>query len=159
MEPKAPRSGRWFVPFQISNFQVPTVSLQGCISNIFWGKMISEFTNKYPKNHGIWKNWCFGDPKDACKKHRSFTPVQWFLRLPKMLQPNPFMLQSLGFQTPNVKEIYIYIPGTCLSSMLGVKPSKTRPCSSKTRVIWVPGIYIYNWTSKTNTQQMKNLSR
>ena len=132
MEPKAPRSGRWFVPFQISNFQVPTVSLQGCISNIFWGKMISEFTNKYPKNHGIWKNWCFGDPKDACKKHRSFTPAQWSLRLPKMLQPNPFMLQSLGFQTPNVKEIYIYIYLEPVCPLCwGLNPPKQGPVQAK----------------------------
>ena len=38
--------------------------------------------------------------------------------------------------------IYIHIPGTCLSSILGVEPSKTRPFSSKTRVIWVLGIYM-----------------
>ena len=25
----------------------------------------------------------------------------------------------------------------------GTKPSKTRPFQTKTRVIWVPGIYIY----------------
>ena len=35
----------------------------------------------------------------------------------------------------------IYIPGTCLSSILEVEPSKTRPFSSKTRVIEVPGRY------------------
>ena len=35
-----------------------------------------------------------------------------------------------------------YIPGTCLSCILEVEPSKTRPFSSKTRVIWVPGHYI-----------------
>ena len=39
--------------------------------------------------------------------------------------------------------IYIYIPGTCLSSILVVEPSKTRSFPIKTRVIWVPGIYIY----------------
>ena len=38
---------------------------------------------------------------------------------------------------------YIYIPGTCLSSILVVEPSKTRSFPIKTRVIWVPGIYIY----------------
>ena len=32
---------------------------------------------------------------------------------------------------------WIYIPGTSLSTILGVEPSKTRPFSSKTRVIWV----------------------
>ena len=37
--------------------------------------------------------------------------------------------------------IYIYIPGTCLSSILRLKPSKTRSFPTKTRVIWVPGIY------------------
>ena len=38
---------------------------------------------------------------------------------------------------------YIYTPGTCLSSILGFEPSKRRPFPFKTRVIWVPGIYIY----------------
>ena len=37
--------------------------------------------------------------------------------------------------------VYIYIPGTCLSSILGFEPSKRRPFPFKTRVIWVPGIY------------------
>ena len=36
------------------------------------------------------------------------------------------------------------IPGTCLEpSILVVEPSKTRSFPIKTRVIWVPGIYIY----------------
>ena len=39
--------------------------------------------------------------------------------------------------------IYIYIPGTCLSSILGFEPSKRRPFPFKTRFIWVPGIFIY----------------
>ena len=45
--------------------------------------------------------------------------------------------------------IYIYMPGTCLSSILGVEPSKTRPFSSKTRVIWVPGVYTYTYSVST----------
>ena len=39
--------------------------------------------------------------------------------------------------------IYIYIPETCLSFVLGVEPSKRRAFPIKTRVMWVPGIYIY----------------
>ena len=39
--------------------------------------------------------------------------------------------------------IYIFMPGTCLEpSILVVEPSKTRSFPIKTRVIWVPGIYI-----------------
>ena len=38
---------------------------------------------------------------------------------------------------------YIYVPGTCLSSILGLEPSKRRPFPIKTGVIWVPGISIY----------------
>ena len=38
--------------------------------------------------------------------------------------------------------IDIYTPGTCLSSILGVEPPKTRPFRTKTRVSWVPGKYI-----------------
>ena len=36
--------------------------------------------------------------------------------------------------------IYRYIPGTNLSFVLG---SKRMPFPIKTRVIWVPGVYIY----------------
>ena len=36
-----------------------------------------------------------------------------------------------------------YIPGTSLSSILGLQPSKRRPFPFKTTVIWVPGIYGY----------------
>lgn len=32
-------------------------------------------------------------------------------------------------------------PGACSSFVFGVEPSKRRPCSIKTRVIWVPGLY------------------
>ena len=39
--------------------------------------------------------------------------------------------------------MYIYIPGTCLSSILGFEPSKRRPFPIKTGVIWVPGIYAF----------------
>ena len=45
----------------------------------------------------------------------------------------------------------IHIPGTCLSSFLGLQPSKTMPFPIKTKVIWGPGIYIYivPWDVKT----------
>ena len=39
--------------------------------------------------------------------------------------------------------LYIYIPVTCLSSILVLQPSKRRPFRIKTRVNWVPGIYTY----------------
>ena len=45
-----------------------------------------------------------------------------------------------GLPTTNV---YIYIPGTQLTSIFEGQPSKTRPFPIKTRAIWVPGIYIY----------------
>ena len=45
--------------------------------------------------------------------------------------------------------IYIYIPGTCLFSFLGIEiqPSKRRPFTIKTRVIWVqiPQSQSKNW--------------
>ena len=47
-----------------------------------------------------------------------------------------------GYFWAEVWCIYIYIPGTCLSSILGFEPSKRRPFPFKTRVIWVPGYYI-----------------
>ena len=39
--------------------------------------------------------------------------------------------------------IHVHIPGTCLFSILGVGPSKTRSFPVKTKVIWVPGILYY----------------
>ena len=36
-----------------------------------------------------------------------------------------------------------YIPGICLSSILGLEPSKRRPLLFNTRVMWVPGIHIH----------------
>ena len=40
----------------------------------------------------------------------------------------------------------IYIPRTQLSSIFEGQPSKTRPFSIKTRVIWVLGIYMSIYT-------------
>ena len=44
------------------------------------------------------------------------------------------------------KHVYtiLNVPGTHLSLVLGVGPSKTGSFIIKTRVIWVPGIYIIN---------------
>ena len=39
------------------------------------------------------------------------------------------------------KDVTQCIPGTCLSSIFGFQPSKTRSFPIKTRVIWVPGIF------------------
>ncbi len=43
----------------------------------------------------------------------------------------------------DVAFFFWYIPGSFLSFILRLKPSKTRSFPTKTRVIWVPGIYIY----------------
>ena len=40
-----------------------------------------------------------------------------------------------------INPIYIYIPGTQMTSIFEGQPPKTRPFPIKTRVIWVPGIY------------------
>ncbi len=45
--------------------------------------------------------------------------------------------------TGPLRHIYIYIPGTCLSSILVLQPSNRRPFPIKTGVIWAPGIQIY----------------
>ena len=64
-------------------------------------------------------------------------PRVWNLSLPKTHQKQTPRGRNLticgGFRC-----IYIYIPGTCLSFVLGVEPSKRRPFPIKTRVIWVP---------------------
>ena len=55
----------------------------------------------------------------------------------------------------SLPHIYIYIPGTQMTSIFEGQPPKTRPFPIKTRVIWVPGIYTYGelaqkplWNSK-----------
>ena len=39
--------------------------------------------------------------------------------------------------------MYMFLPGTCLSSILVVEPFKAKSFPMKTRVIWVQGVYIY----------------
>ena len=48
--------------------------------------------------------------------------------------------------------IYTYIPRTQMSSIFEGQPSKTRPFSSKTRVICVLRIYIYIYSPPTNIE-------
>ena len=43
--------------------------------------------------------------------------------------------------------IYIYIPRTQLTSIFEDQPPKGRPFTIKTRVIWVPDIYIHDYSS------------
>ena len=66
-------------------------------------------------------------------------------------------LESVGVHRERLQWIHMYIyiyiiytPGTCLSSIFGLQPSKTRSFPIKTGVIWVPGIYIYmpKWWSR-----------
>ena len=55
-----------------------------------------------------------------------------------------------------LKDIYIIsisIPGTPMTSIFEGQPPKTRPFPTKTRVIWVPGIYIYD----VNLQVLQNI--
>ena len=60
------------------------------------------------------------------------------------IRPNWYMY--LHFATKNqAKCRKIYVPGTCLSSILVVEPFKTRSFLIKTRVIWVPGIPNTGW--------------
>ena len=58
------------------------------------------------------------------------------------------------------KECSIGIPGMCLSPILGLQPSKTRPFPIKTGVIWVPGQCISHLKSllqsmKRNTKKQQ----
>ncbi len=52
--------------------------------------------------------------------------------------------EKIMFTQKLLNYIYIYIPGTFLSSILRLKRFKTRSFPSKTRVIWVPvpGVYM-----------------
>ena len=48
----------------------------------------------------------------------------------------------MGGNPKNAKyNIYIYIPRTQMTSIFEGQPLKTKPFPTKTRVIWVPGIY------------------
>ena len=49
--------------------------------------------------------------------------------------------KCLGMKLYNIY-IYIYIPGTHLSFVLGVGPAKTRSFTIKS-VIWLPGMYCF----------------
>ena len=49
------------------------------------------------------------------------------------------VLETVGWNGYGWKECSIGIPGTCLSPILGLQPSKTKPFPIKTGVIWVPG--------------------
>ena len=51
-----------------------------------------------------------------------------------------FFSLSFGKKTDRHINCIYTLPGTCLSSILGLQPSKTRSFPIKTRVIWVPGI-------------------
>ena len=46
-----------------------------------------------------------------------------------------------GNHDDNDSKIYIYIPGTQMTSIFEGQPLKTRPFRTKRKVIWVPGIY------------------
>ena len=41
-------------------------------------------------------------------------------------------------------QVFYLFPGTCLSSILVVEPSKTRSCPIKTSVVWVPGSWMFS---------------
>ena len=97
-----------------------------------------------------WQNWrwdpgrtgnCWGSLAPKWSLQASFFPsmrtsIQWD-------RPWVVWVDLVWVVRNNDKYIYIYIPGTYLSSIFGLQPSKTRPFPIKTRVIWVPGIYIY----------------
>ena len=113
-----------------------------------------------PQN--VW--WKFhGKPYEQMDHLGGFPPYFWFnthmhlaiLRLwPSCLwwKRDPWPKTSKWPPTQGIKMsrlespgiyIYIYIPGTQMTSIFEGQPPKTRPFPIKTRVIWVPGIYIY----------------
>ncbi len=49
---------------------------------------------------------------------------------------------------PHLRNVWVLVPGTCLSSILVVEPSKTRSLPVKTGVIWIPGIEISSFRTK-----------
>ena len=72
------------------------------------------------------------------KKQNSSTAL-----LPNWIQkkgiPDRYMITTLHNM---IIYIYVYIPGTQMTSIFEGQPLKTRPFPTKRRVIWVPGIYI-----------------
>ena len=75
----------------------------------------------------------------------------------------PDFLSWVNSQDPKInmdirihKYIYIYIPGTQMTSIFEGQPPKTRPFPIKTRVIWVPGTYIGSFSPSKKSQKTWN---
>ena len=97
----------------------------------------------------FWPNWSFSltvwtsfSRSSAAFNWASWTcPAfqrRWLHNPPKRRQGRLYLVDK------HSKINILYIPGTCLSSILVVEPFKTRSFPIKTRVIWVPGLYSAN---------------
>ena len=78
------------------------------------------------------------------------------------INPTCFLFIDSGGRLRKIRT-YIHLPRTQLTSILEGQPSKTRPFSFKTRVIWVPGgispPYIRNlWLPVATTKMLNSTS-
>ncbi len=94
----------------------------------------------------------------CCQKIHFFggAPSSQRKGVPNPIQAQFFWAQKFHKFYPNSSSISsqitylnVHIPGTCLSSILGLEPYKRRPFWTKTRVTWGPGISIYIYNSET----------
>ena len=109
----------------------------------------------YPAQPLFFAAWHLKTKTSPPKKHRVPLPARRASRPSSWLWPceKPSVKLDISFTLtskekwklhPLMKKsiyIYIYIPGICLSSILGLEPSKRRPLLFNTRVMWVPGIH------------------
>ena len=82
------------------------------------------------------------EARDATKNAKKKSPKAKTWRGKKGTKARKGCVSRVG-ERPGLRVyIYIYIPGTCLSSILGLQPSKTRSFPIKTRVIKGFQVYI-----------------
>ena len=88
-----------------------------------------------PVLHWVHSLFIFMNPKNLQGFH-------WFSSI--WAGPNKYSTLRSWFYYKRNQHIYMYIhPGTQITSIFEGQPRKTRPFPIKTRVIWVPGIYVY----------------
>ena len=106
-----------------------------------WEKKKSPFARNPKRNRKIQEkkveNWMFKEDEEK-NRQISLTPRFLFENTSSTAQGGG---GSFKKRKPIGEVGCLTIPGTSLSAILGLQPSKTRPFTIKARVIWVPGIY------------------
>ena len=106
----------------------------------------SVSTRHHPVAPAVWSRLSKPSPnRSRCShglKHSPCPLWAWNEKIKGTL--GPFWGRYLGYKSSICN---LYIPGTYLSFVLGIEPSKRRPFPIKTRVTWVPGMYNIEYTA------------